>query len=216
MSSHGIVQSLGSDVDAYAESSALLQLARKGEVTQEHVRRLVIGEYHCTGTEIATYGALINRFRHEAPAGLFAHTVHRLAQARKKLLNGAVQSVGLRPEDLTDLPLDSRLERITEFLSWVGLQAGSAEAAAVIHADYTRWWAVCRRLSSAAREQSAIPEAVVEYLDLFREEPREMIGAALETIDHGLTLGEDEGRIVRTARKVEPFMTSYFHLVTGD
>ncbi|MEV0122371.1 aminotransferase class I/II-fold pyridoxal phosphate-dependent enzyme [Streptomyces sp. NPDC050703] len=76
----------------------------------------------------------------------------------------------------------------------MGLQAGPAEAAAVIHADYTRWWAVCRRLSSAAREQRAIPEAVVEYLDLFREEPREMIGAALETIDHGLALGEDVQR----------------------
>ncbi|MFF3272758.1 hypothetical protein ACFYWU_17800 [Streptomyces chrestomyceticus] len=213
MSAQDLLPTIGSDVESYAENNEFLALVRAGKATREQFQRLLIGEYQCAGEEISVYGTLLTRHRHEVPAGLFSFTVYQLTEARKRLLRGTVQSMDLSLDELARLPVDPRMQRINELIAWIALHAGPAEGALWARADFERWCATCRRLAEAARTTGTVPEPVIAYLDAYARVPQELLDATLETADYGLEHGESEELAVRSARKLESAMDSFWDLV---
>ncbi|RJL23241.1 hypothetical protein [Bailinhaonella thermotolerans] len=174
--------------------------ATRGELTEEHLRRLVAAKFQALEAEVAGHGMLVVRHRDPAPAKLFAFTVYWLARSGERLLEAA-RALGLTEEELAQTAPDPSIQPWYDFLASVGLHAGPAEAALMIRTDFLTWSALCGALSDALRE-SKIPDEVRDYLDAERDVPGEILDEALRVVEYGVSHGEDKERIARSARRV--------------
>ncbi|MFD7660889.1 hypothetical protein ACFV4N_43545, partial [Actinosynnema sp. NPDC059797] len=86
-------------VKQQVQGNELLAAAREGRVHPQHLQRLVIGEFLTQQAELPRYGMLIDRFRHEVPAGFFAYVATVYISQRRLLADAAAPAVGLDPEE---------------------------------------------------------------------------------------------------------------------
>ncbi|MFI1910744.1 hypothetical protein ACH444_33305 [Streptomyces microflavus] len=209
MDAEQLIEDMQSDIARYIDDTEIVERVRAGEINRERLQRLVTAEFYCQEAEFPTYGLLIGSHRHEAPAQLFGFTLYTVAKARR-LLRPAIQSVGLRPEDLNV----AAAGRLGHAVSLPALLTGPGEAALYLLTDLAVWCPVFAGLADVARGVDLVPEEVVDYLDSWGSEPpSEVTDGTAEVLTYALAQGENPDRILETARQVERSSAAYWDYV---
>ncbi|MEU1797173.1 metal-dependent hydrolase family protein [Streptomyces californicus] len=208
-----LVEAMKPDVERFVSGNRLVELAQSGQIRPEHFRRLLLAEYQCQEAELSTYALLVARHRHEIPATMFSFIQHTIATARG-LLREASPSVGVSGPDIPPVPVDQGLFRVVRDLTWMGTQAGPAEAALYLHTDLSTWCTLFSRIVDASRQLPDAPHPVLTYMESWGERPPpEVAEGALEVLAYGLAQGEEPARILHTARQLGALVAPYWDYV---
>ncbi|WP_369021242.1 amidohydrolase family protein [Streptomyces californicus] len=208
-----LVEAMKPDVERFVSGNRLVELAQSGQIRPEHFRRLLLAEYQCQEAELSTYALLVARHRHEIPATMFSFIQHTIATARG-LLREASPSVGVSGPDIPPVPVDQGLFRVVRDLTWMGTQAGPAEAALYLHTDLSTWCTLFSRIVDASRQLPDAPHPVLTYMESWGERPPpEVAEGALEVLAYGLAQGEEPARILHTARQLGALVDPYWDYV---
>ncbi|MEU3880840.1 metal-dependent hydrolase family protein [Streptomyces californicus] len=208
-----LVEAMKPDVERFVSGNRLVELAQSGQIRPEHFRRLLLAEYQCQEAELSTYALLVARHRHEIPATMFSFIQHTIATARG-LLREASPSVGVSGPDIPPVPVDQGLFRVVRDLTWMGTQAGPAEAALYLHTDLSTWCTLFSRIVDASRQLPDAPHPVLTYMESWGERPPpEVAEGALEVLAYGLARGEEPARILNTARQLGALVDLYWDYV---
>ncbi|MGV0094956.1 amidohydrolase family protein [Streptomyces californicus] len=208
-----LVEAMKPDVERFVSGNRLVELAQSGQIRPEHFRRLLLAEYQCQEAELSTYALLVARHRHEIPATMFSFIQHTIATARG-LLREASPSVGVSGPDIPPVPVDQGLFRVVRDLTWMGTQAGPAEAALYLHTDLSTWCSLFSRIVDASRQLPDAPHPVLTYMESWGERPPpEVAEGALEVLAYGLAQGEEPARILHTARQLGALVDPYWDYV---
>ncbi|MFF5773184.1 amidohydrolase family protein [Streptomyces californicus] len=208
-----LVEAMKPDVERFVSGNRLVELAQSGRIRPEHFRRLLLAEYQCQEAELSTYALLVARHRHEIPATMFSFIQHTIATARG-LLREAAPSVGVSGPDIPPVPVDQGLFRVVRDLTWMGTQAGPAEAALYLHTDLSTWCTLFSRIVDASRQLPDAPHPVLTYMESWGERPPpEVAEGALEVLAYGLARGEEPARILHTARQLGALVDPYWGYV---
>ncbi|MDT9682833.1 hypothetical protein RND61_12235 [Streptomyces sp. TRM76323] len=215
MAATEFIDAVGANVADHVRSNELIALAREGKIEKAHLRRFALAEFQSQEAEFTAYGLLLSRYPHEVPGGFFAFVSHELMKARHRMVSGAAASVGLSADEMRTAPVAEPVRRFTEFISWVALHAGAAEAALLARTDFTLWCNTCAALGDVLRELPDVPGEIVDYVDAYRHNPPEVADGVLEVIDHGLARGEREEWIARSAVRMEPALRAWWRSVAS-
>jgi hypothetical protein len=216
MAATEFLDAVGVNVEDHVRSNEFLSLAREGKIGREHLRRFALAEFQSQEAEFTAYGLLLSRYPHEVPGGFFSFVAHELMRARHRMVSGAAPSLGMSPDDMRRASIAGPVRRFTEFISWVALHAGPAEAALLARTDFTLWCNSCAALADALRDAEEVPEEVVAYIDAYRENPPEVADGVLEVIEYGLAQGEARDWITRSAVRMDPALRAWWHCVAVD
>ncbi|MEV0122369.1 amidohydrolase family protein [Streptomyces sp. NPDC050703] len=215
MNPEQMIEAMKPDVERFVTGNQLVMLAQDGQMGRGHFKRLLLAEYQCQEAELSTYALLVSRHRHEIPATLFSFVLHTVSTARG-LLREAAPSVGIPATGIPLVPVDQGLFRVVRDLTWMGTQAGPAEAALYLHTDLSTWCTLFSRISAASRDLADAPDSVLAYLDSWGEEPPpEVAEGTLEVLEYGLAHGEEPDRVLHTARQLGSLIDPYWTYVHG-
>ncbi|MFH8991494.1 amidohydrolase family protein [Streptomyces sp. NPDC017940] len=215
MTPEQLIEAMKPDVERFVSDNQVVELARAGRIEPDHFKRILLAEYQCQEAELSTYALLVARHRHEVPATLFAHIQHTIATVRRQLREAA-PSVGIPDRDIPPVPVDQGLFRVVRDLTWMGTQAGPAEAALYLHTDLSTWCTLFSRVSSASRGLPDAPTPVITYMESWGEKPPpEVADGTLEVLAYGLGRGEEPDRILHTARQLGELVDPYWTYVAG-
>ncbi|MEE1930156.1 hypothetical protein V1J52_18520 [Streptomyces sp. TRM 70351] len=215
MNAEQLIEAMKPDVERFVSGNPLVELARDGKIGTEHFKRLLLAEFQCQEAELSSYALLVARHRHETPATLFSFTLHTIATARG-LLREAAPSVGIPDAAIPLVPADQGLFRVVRDLSWMGTQAGAAEAALYLHTDLSTWCTLFSRVVDASKESTDASRPVITYMESWGDRPPpEVAEGALAVIEHGLARGEEPDRVLHTARQLEALLHPYWTYVAG-
>ncbi|WP_433271438.1 hypothetical protein ACQPZF_12385 [Actinosynnema sp. CS-041913] len=195
------------------QSNELLAAAKQGRIHPQHLQRLVIGEFLTQQAEIPRYGSLLDRFRHEVPAGYFAYVATVFISQRRLLADAVAPAVGLDADELRHADPPQAVTQLNQAVSWVAAHAGPAEAAMELHTDFQLFCPVAAELVGALRDLDNVPEPVVAYLRNYAEEPAEMRQRLPEVVEHGLAQGEPERWVTRSADEIPDLLSDYWHYI---
>ncbi|GAA3487018.1 hypothetical protein [Streptomyces cremeus] len=216
MAATSFLDAVGANVADHVRANEFLSLAREGKIRTEHLKRFALAEFQSQEAEFTAYGLLLSRFPHEVPGGFFSFVAHELMQARHRMVSGAASSLGLSPDEMRRAPVTRPVRRFTEFISWVALHAGSAEAALTARTDFALWCNSCAELADVLRDADDVPEEVVAYIDAYRDNPPEVADGVLQVIEHGLAQGEPRDWITRSAVRMDPALRAWWHSAAVD
>ncbi|MFJ5173705.1 hypothetical protein ACIQJX_32840 [Streptomyces griseoviridis] len=184
-----------------APDNALLDLAGRGELTAEHLRRLVVVEAQCQRAELAAYGLLTARFPHHRSVGLYAELI-RLIHGAMPALTDCAEALGLSRDDLRTPPQDHRAYAFNGTLSWIALEGSQAATALAVHTDLVVYLGGCERLVDAVRASG--PPAPREFLEYYGAGcAPELLARAEEAVDDGLRRGDDPATALHMAWLIE-------------
>ncbi|MGW5603800.1 hypothetical protein ACWEWL_32565 [Streptomyces rochei] len=207
---------VGLNLPDHLIANEFLSLAREDLVGEEQLRRLALAEFHSQEAQFAAYGLLMSRYPHEVPGSFFAFVASELARARRRLVDDLAPALGLSRDVLRQTPRLEPVRHLTEYVSWVALHAGAAEAALAARTGFVLWCNTCAVLCDVLKETDHAPEAAVDYIRACRTIPPEVSDGALDVIDHGRTRDEPEEWITRSAVQVEPALRSWWKAVAQD
>ncbi|MFJ6252743.1 MULTISPECIES: hypothetical protein [unclassified Streptomyces] len=210
-----LVEAMKPDVERFVSGNRIVELARSGQIRPEHFRRILLAEYQCQEAELSTYALLAARHRHEIPATMFSFVQHTIATARG-LLREAAPSVDIPGPDIPPVPVDQGLFRVVRDLTWMGTQAGPAEAALYLHTDLSTWCTLFSRIIEASRELPDVPVPVLTYMESWGDRPPpEVAEGTLKVLEYGLAQGEEPARVLHTARQLGALLDPYWSYVAG-
>ncbi|QUI34705.1 hypothetical protein [Streptomyces alfalfae] len=207
------IETVGINLPEHFSANEFLCLAREGMITEEHLRSFALAEFQSQEAELAAYGLLLARYPHEVPGGFFSFVGHELMQARHRMVGGFAPALGMSPDEMRRAPRLEPVRRFTEFISWVALHAGAAEAALLARTDFTLWCNTCAVLADVLGEAEHVPEAAVEYIGAYRENPPEVADGVLQVIEYGRTQHEPDEWITRSAVRMEPTLRAWWRAV---
>ncbi|MFF8653225.1 hypothetical protein [Streptomyces huasconensis] len=212
MTAHDQVQAIGADADRFIDRNEFIARLRDRQIGQEHYARFMYMEAYSLEAEQVLYTEQLTRNRHPLPAAIFAHTAHQVAEARKLLLSCAAE-LGVTDEQLAQAPSDKRMTRCLHDVSWIGMHAGTAEAALFMRTDVLLWRALCRAVSETAQKHEDIPRPFVRYMEFWTPSQPIALESTLEVVDFALARGEDPEKALISARTVEPWLEMYWDYV---
>ncbi|WP_051852767.1 hypothetical protein [Streptomyces aureocirculatus] len=210
------IETVAINIPEHLSANEFLSLAREGMVEERQLRQFALAEFQSQEAEFTSYGLLLSRYPHEVPAGFFSFVVHELVQARHRMVTSLAPALGMSPDEMRRAPRLEPVRRFTEFISWVALHAGAAEAALVARTDFTLWCNSCAVLTDVLSETEHVPEAAVEYVSAYRENPPEVADGVLQVIDHGRARHEPDEWIARSAVRVEPALRAWWRAVAAS
>lgn len=193
---------------SYVRDNALLDLARRGGLTREHLRRLVAVDAQCQRTELAAYALMATRFPHHPASGLYAGLIGLVGAARPSLADCA-RALGM-PEDA--FRRGTRTYRAYAFdgmLSWIALQASQADTGLALHSSLTVYLGGCAELVRAVRMSDVpVPEEFLAHYGT--ASAPDLLALATETTDDGLRRGDDPGTALHTAWLLEQSLEDFW------
>ncbi|WP_217196718.1 hypothetical protein [Streptomyces buecherae] len=193
---------------SYIRDNALLDLARRGELTMEHLRRLVAVDAQCQRTELAAYALMATRFPHHPASDLYAELIGLVGAAQPSLADCA-RSLGMSEDDFRRAPRSYRTYAFDAMLSWIALQASQAGTGLALHSDLTVYLGGCAELVRAVR-MSEIP-APDEFLARYgTASAPDLLALATETTDDGLGRGDDPRTALHTAWLLEKSLEDFW------
>ncbi|KUF13218.1 hypothetical protein [Streptomyces silvensis] len=193
---------------SYVRDNALLDLARRGELSREHLRRLVAVDAQCQRTELAAYALMTTRFPHRPAADLYAGLIGLVGAAQPSLADCA-KALGMSEEDFRHGPRTYRTYAFDGLLSWVALQGSQADTGLALHSDLTVYLGGCAELVQAVRTAD-IP-APDEFLAHYgTASAPDLLALALETTDDGLRRGDDPTTALHTAWLLEKSLEDFW------
>ncbi|KIF73077.1 hypothetical protein QR77_01860 [Streptomyces sp. 150FB] len=196
-----------------AQDNALLDLARRGELTADHLRRLVVVEAQCQRAELAAYGLMTARFPHPRAVGLYQELI-RLVHGAQPALADCAEALGLSRDGLRTAPQAYRTYAFNGMLSWIALQGSQAATALAVHSDLVVYLGGCVQVVRAVRE-SGVP-APEEFLAYYGAGcTPELLGLAQEAVDEGLRRGDDSGTAVHMAWLLEQSVGDFWRAAAG-
>ncbi|OPC76956.1 hypothetical protein B4N89_40920 [Embleya scabrispora] len=210
MAATEFLDAVGVNVADHVRSNEFLALAREGKIDTERLKRFALAEFQSQEAEFTAYGLLLSRYPHEVPGGFFSFVAHELMQARHRMVSGAAPALGMSPDEMRRAPVAGPVRRFTEFISWVALHAGAAEAALTARTDFTLWCNSCAELADVLRDADDVPEEVVAYIDAYRDNPPEVADGVLQVIEHGLAQGEPRDWVTRSAVRMDPALRAWW------
>ncbi|MEE1928273.1 hypothetical protein V1J52_08710 [Streptomyces sp. TRM 70351] len=213
MPSTEFIDAVGLNVTDHVASNEFLALAREGAITKDHLKRFALAEFQSQEAEFTAYGLLLSRFPHEVPGGFFSFVAHELMQARHRMVSGLAPALGMSPDEMRSAPIAVPVRQFTEFISWVALHAGPAEAALLARTDFALWCRTCAEIADVFREVDGVPPEALGYTDAYRDNPPEVADGVLEVIDYGLAQGERDAWVTRSAVRMEPALREWWHAV---
>ncbi|MFI7241338.1 hypothetical protein [Streptomyces qinglanensis] len=181
--------------------NALLETAERGELTDEHLRRLIGTEAQCHTAELAAYGTMLARFPHRPAADLYLR-LGRLVHDAEPKLESCARAFSLTPDQLVRWPSERAAYAFDGALSYAALHGGQAAGALAMYADMQVYFSGCSRLVAHLRaEGTKVPE---EFLAYYEDDPDdELCRLALDVVQDGLERGDDPEEAVFHARLVE-------------
>ncbi|AYG78375.1 hypothetical protein DWB77_00482 [Streptomyces hundungensis] len=209
------IDSVGVNIPDHLGANEFLSLAREGMIEEKHLKSFALAEFQSQEAEFTAYGLLLARYPHEVPGGFFSFVAHELVQARHRMVTGLAPALGMSPDEMRRAPRLEPVRRFTEFISWVALHAGAAEAALLARTDFTLWCNSCAALADVLSEAEQIPEAAVAYIEAYRDNPPEVADGVLQVIEYGRTHHEPDDWITRSAVRMEPALRAWWSAVAS-
>lgn len=203
-----LVKRLQPDTADHVRATPLHRLVCEDELTTEHLRRFVISELHAQPAEVAAFTRLASRFHGTTAGTLFAQVTEAVTSARP-LLDAAAHALGINESH----PIPRGAADFAAYVTWLSKQAQPGAASAALRTDLMLWCAVCAELSSALRRDRTVPEAVVEYLDYYREAPPVVLRTCTDVVTNALDRGEDITAIADTTRRMESVLHHYWSTI---
>ncbi|MFE8941990.1 hypothetical protein ACFYNX_31505 [Streptomyces sp. NPDC007872] len=213
MPSTEFIEKVGVNIPEHLSANEFLSLAREGMVEEEHLRSFALAEFQSQEAEFTAYGLLTSRFPHEVPGGFFSFVTRELMRARRRMVGELAPALGMSVDRMRREPRSEAVRRFTEFISWVALHAGAGEAALLARTDFTLWCNSCAVLSDVLAEAEQVPQAVVAYVDAYRDNPPEVADGVLEVIQYGREHHEPDVWITRSAVRMEPALRDWWRAV---
>ncbi|MGW4363089.1 hypothetical protein ACWEKU_30480 [Streptomyces californicus] len=207
------IDRVGINIPDHLSANEFLSLAREGMIEEEHLRSFALAEFQSQEAEFTAYGLLVSRFPHEVPGGFFSFVTGELMKARQRMVTGLAPALGMSVDRMRSEPRLEAVRRFTEFISWVALHAGAGEAALLARTDFTLWCSSCAVLADVLAETEQMPQAVVAYVDAYRDNPPEVADGVLEVIEYGRKHHEPDDWVTRSAVRMEPALRDWWRAV---
>ncbi|MFF5718305.1 hypothetical protein [Streptomyces buecherae] len=193
---------------SYIRDNALLDLARRGELTREHLRRLVAVDAQCQRTELAAYALMAARFPHSPASELYAGLIGLVGAAQPSLA-GCARALGMSEDDFRRGPGTYRTYAFDGMLSWIALQASQADTGLALHSDLTVYLGGCAELVRAVRRSDIpVPDEFLAHYGT--ASAPDLLALAKETTDDGLGRGDDPGTALHTAWLLEKSLEDFW------
>lgn len=189
--------------------NALLDQAGNGDLTEEHLKRLLGIDAQCHTAELAAYGTMLARFPHRPAADLYLQ-YGRLVYDLRPALDRCARAFAMTIGQLERWPSTRATYAFTSTLSWVALRGSQAAGALALYTDMTVYFSACGELVAHLRTNGA--RVPVEFLDYYGGDIDDNLrNLALEVTQDGLDRGDDPDEAVHYARLVEEAFTDYWH-----
>ncbi|WP_018656866.1 hypothetical protein [Actinomadura flavalba] len=186
----------------------LLDLAERGDIEMEHLRRLVGVELRTHRAELATYGTMIARYPHHPTTGLYLAVARLVHEAHFKLRDCAT-ALGIPAERIGEWPSGVDALAFGNYISWLALHGGQADNALALYCDMTVYFPGCTALVERLRDTDLkVPPEFVDYYAGGQSD--ELERQALEVVQYGLDHGEDGDVAVRRARLLEEHLGRFW------
>ncbi|MFC9856311.1 MULTISPECIES: hypothetical protein [unclassified Streptomyces] len=196
-------------------ANPLLDVVRAGELTREHMRRLVRSEAQVHRGELPGYAVMGSRFPHRPAAGLYLGLAQVAYDAGPRL-DRAGKALGLPSEGMTEWkrPTNRDAYSFNGILSWIAIQGSQAVTALTAHTDMSVYFAACEELVAAIRKHDVdVPE---EFISYFANDPTEELRElALEVVQDGLDRGDDPQEALFMARLLEESLEGFWASAAG-
>ncbi|MFF8555657.1 hypothetical protein ACF058_22825 [Streptomyces sp. NPDC015501] len=209
------IDRVGTNIPDHLSANEFLALAREGMIEKEHLRSFALAEFQSQEAEFTAYGLLVSRFPHEVPGGFFSFVTGELMKARRRMVTGLAPALDMSVDRMRLEPRREAVGRFTEFISWVALHAGAGEAALLARTDFTLWCNSCAALADVLAETEQAPEAMVSYVDAYRDNPPEVADGVLEVIEYGREHHEPDDWVTRSAVRMEPALRNWWRAVAA-
>lgn len=213
MSSTEFIDAVGVNVADHVRANEFVSLAREGMISEGQLKNFALAEFQSQEAEFTAYGLLLSRYPHEVPGGFFSFVAHELMKARQRMVTGLAPALGMSPDEMRRAPRLEPVRRFTEFISWVALHAGAAEAALLARTDFTLWCNTCAVLADVLSETDTAPKEALDYISAYRENPPEVADGVLQVIEYGRAQGEPDEWITRSATRMDPALRDWWRAV---
>lgn len=192
----------------------LLEKARHGKLTSDHLRRLVAVESQCHAAELAAYGLMAARFPRRPAAPLYGRLVDLVVGAQPKL-TACAEAFGMGPDDLWYRPRAYETFAFDGMLAHIAVNGSQAATALALHTDMELYFGDCAELVRLVREQGVdAPDAFFRYYEGGQSD--EMLEQAVEVVDDGLRNGDDPEVALLMARLLEQSIGLFWRSAAGE
>ncbi|MYW06659.1 hypothetical protein [Streptomyces sp. SID3343] len=194
--------------------NALLSMLANGDLTREHLRRLIGTDAQCRRTELVAYATLVARFPHRPAADLYL-TLARLVYDAGPGLATCAHALGPDPADTPPQPRERTTYAFNGVLSWLAIQGSQAATALAVHSDLIAYLGGCAELVSHLR--SADLEVPDEFLNHYGAgAPEDLCRSALDVVQDGLDRGDDPDEAILAARLLEEGIGDFWRSAAGS
>ena len=197
--------------------NALLSLFARGDLTREHLRRLIGTDARCRRTELVAFATLAARFPHRPAADLYL-TMARLVYDAGPGLAACAHAMGLGsdPDDACPPhPAQRTTHSFNGVLSWLAIQGSQAATALAIHSDLVVYLGGCAELVSRLRSSDLdVPEEFLTHYGA--EAPEDLCRSALDVVQDGLDRGDDPDEAILAARLLEESLGDFWRSGAGS
>lgn len=198
------------DTHVHVSGLSLLAAVNDGTAGAAEVTQVVVGEFHAHTAEVAAFATLAARYPQQPVAGYFLDLARLVLDCEAPLL-ACAEALGLGEEELRRRRPPEAMREFGSLMAWLAMRAGPAEAACAVRADLLLWCAACGALAEGlARQDSALPQAVIGYFSLFKDPPLQFVEGAREVAAYGLAHGEDPTIAACGVDRVEPVLSRFW------
>ncbi|MFF9628061.1 hypothetical protein [Streptomyces fradiae] len=193
--------------------NALLDIARDGKLTTDHLRRLVAVEWQCHAVELSAYGLMSARFPRRPAVRLYGRLTELVVGAQPKLA-ACAEAFGMGPDDLWYRPRTYETFAFDGMLAYVAANGSQAATALALHTDVELYFGDCARLVRLAREQGV--EAPDEFFRYYEGDPSTgLLDLAAEVAEDGVRNGDDPQEAILLARLLEQGIGLFWRSAAG-
>lgn len=190
----------------------VLDIAARGEITQAHLKSLVVVELMNHEPELAAYGVLLTRFPRNPAAGYFGRLASMVYQATPRL-HDTIARMNITPEQVRTWPVALPCYAYAGIMSWIALHGSLAGAALAAWIDVDAYYAGTFELvDHIERTGTPAPKPFAVYYRNGR--PDEWKRSAVTVIQHGLDSGDDPLEALRCGRLMDECVGEFFRAVT--
>ncbi|MFF5563784.1 hypothetical protein ACFY7Z_17050 [Streptomyces sp. NPDC012623] len=196
-------------------ANPLLDVAKAGELTRDHLRQLVRNEAQVHHGELPGYAVMGSRFPHRPAAGLYLRLAC-LAYDAGPRLDRAGEALGLSSQGKEEWrrPAARDAYSFNGILSWIAIQGSQAVTALTAHTDMSVYFPACEELVTEIRKHDV--DAPDDFLTYFSNDPSEnLCELAVEVAQDGLDRGDDPEEALFMARLLEESLEGFWASAAG-
>ncbi|MFD5513896.1 hypothetical protein ACFWIB_40185 [Streptomyces sp. NPDC127051] len=198
------------DTTVFAQANEFLAAFAAMEAGTAELSQLILGVYHAHAAEVPAFATLAARHPEYPTAGYFLDLALHVVNRREPLL-ACAGALGWSEENLRNEQAPDGMRAYGDFMTWLAMRAGPAEAACTLRAEQLLWCSAASALAEVLRGlKHQLPDPVTQYFAAVPAVPDRFLRGAREAAAFGLAHGESPAMIEHTVTQVEPLLTDFW------